>query len=276
MSEVSKAITTQPLSDSLALLPEKLRLVKTGVVIFPAIAVFLAHGLAIRTLIRNQRRRRRLLIQNVSRYSRFALKRLRISVETSGIEPTGENFLVVSNHLSYVDLMVIAAVMPSVFVTSIDMGEVFFLGTMAEIGGSVFIERRHRERIEADIQQLASRLEDGFDVVLFPEGTSSSGESVLPFKRSLFAAAIRTGKKIRPLTLSYPKIDGEDFNRDNRDSVCWYGKMSFLPHFLRLLACRSIEAEVRFHPPVEPLAGESKYELARRVHRVVAESFGGI
>ncbi|RYZ79489.1 MAG: 1-acyl-sn-glycerol-3-phosphate acyltransferase, partial [Proteobacteria bacterium] len=142
---------------------------------FPAIAAFLLHGFLIKLFVRDPQKRRERLVRNVSAYSSFALSTMRIHVESTGREAAAEeNALLVCNHMSWLDLLVIAKVRPAVFVTSIDMGEIFFLCTMAEIGGSVFIERRHRERVGYDVEQIANVLRSGQDVILFPEGTSSN------------------------------------------------------------------------------------------------------
>ncbi len=250
-----------------------LRQLWTALIIFPAIAVFLLHGMAIKLLFRDGQERQQRLIRNVSRYSRFALRILRTQVQVEGLPPSDRSQLMVCNHLSYLDLMVIAATVPTAFVTSIDMGEIFFLGTMAEIGGSLFIERRHRERIGFDIQQIANCLNQGFHVVLFPEGTSSCGEAVLPFKRSLLLAASHAGKEIRPVTLRYTEINGEAFSPLNRDRVCWYGRMGFLPHFWSLLNLKSVTARLQFHPAFLPRPEDSKDYLAEHTHRMVAATY---
>lgn len=249
------------------------RQVVSALVMFPAIGVFVFHGMLVKCFVRNKLKRQHRLIQNVSRYSRFALRIIRVRINVRSGPNLMGNYLIVSNHLSYLDMMVIASVFPAAFVTSIDMGEVFFLGTMAELGGSVFIERRHRERIGFDIKQLSGHLQSGFHVVLFPEGTSTCGDEVLPFKRSLLLAAQESGKQILPITLRYTSIDGEPFSIQNRDSVCWYGEMGFLPHFLRLLGLRSVNACLDIHAPILPRAADTKDTLAKWTHRVVSSAY---
>jgi 1-acyl-sn-glycerol-3-phosphate acyltransferase len=243
--------------------------------ILPAIGVFLGHGLMLKLLVRDPVARRRLLVRNVSSYSRWALRRLGVQVNVRNNKTTSENYLIVSNHLSYLDLMVIASVYPAVFVTSIDMGEIFFLGTMAEIGGSLFIERRNRDRVALDLQQIKGQLDHGFHVVLFPEGTSSNGDSVLPFKKSLLMSAVEAGKKILPLTLEYTHIDGEPFSPANRDDVCWYGKMSFLPHLFRMMSKKSVVANLQFHMPIVPRETDTRDTLAKWTYRVIFSAYSG-
>ena len=254
-------------------LPAFARGVVTGVFIFPAIFAFIGQGMLIKFFTRDPILRTRRLINNASNYAAFALRMMRIHIRTIGQVPVDENFLMVSNHMSYLDLLIISSIHPSVFVTSIDMGEIFFLGTMCEIGGSVFIERRHRERVGFDTNQMSNALRDGFNVILFPEGTSTNGSTVLPFKKSLLLSAGAAEKRILPITLKYVEIDGKPFSPVNRDRVCWYGSMGFLPHLIGLLGGQSATATVQFHMPIRPRAGDNKETLAKWTYRTIASSY---
>ena len=241
-------------------------------IMFTAILIFLGHGFLIRIFTGDAVRRRRRLLRNIHRYSKFALWVMRVQVLRREPQPfvVHKNTLMVCNHMSYLDMIVLASISPSVFVTSVDMGQIFFLGTMAEIGGSLFIERRHRLRLDHDVAQIEGVLNQGFDVTLFPEGTSGNGAHVLPFKRSLLTAALNSGTPVRPVTLKYFEIDGQPFGEKNRDVVCWYGKMSFLPHFVRLLAADSIRAKVTLGEPVLSVEGMDKHSLCDQLHRTIS------
>lgn len=254
-----------------------LRTCVTALIVFPAILCFLAHGFLIRLVCRDSNRRLVLLSQNVSRYSRFALKTMRLKIKVTAVNPAARrasNALIVCNHMSYLDMLILASVDPMLFVTSVDMGEVFFLGTMAEIGGSIFIERRNRSRVDHDIRQIVNKLSAGFNVVLFPEGTSSDGTQVLPFKKSLLVAASSAGKQLQPVTLKYREIDEEPFSASNRDYVCWYGKMGFLGHFVRLMSVKSVQVEVFFHERIQTQRDTSRDEITRAVFEPIASMYG--
>lgn len=247
----------------------------TLIVVGTAILTFLVHGFFIKSLVQKPNRRRQLLLRNIHWYSRFALKMMRISVEVSGCRKPSHH-LTVCNHLSYLDMIVLASIRPSVFVTSVDMGQIFFLGTMAEIGGALFIERRHRLRLEHDIGQIQSTLESGFDVTLFPEGTSSDGTAVLPFKRSLLSAALNSGTPVRPVALKYVEIDGRPFDRSNHQVVCWYGKMPFFPHFFGLLSAKSVRARVNLGNPILANAETTKHSLTDDLYDQISNEFQGL
>ncbi|MBY0315958.1 MAG: 1-acyl-sn-glycerol-3-phosphate acyltransferase [Bdellovibrionales bacterium] len=248
--------------------------VATSAVIVPAIGVFLAHGMVIKVMTRDRVVRRKRLVGNVQRYSRFALKVMRVDVNLKATAPLPpQNYLMVSNHMSYLDMMVLACCFPAVFVTSVDMGQVFFLGQMAEIGGSLFIERRHRDRVQHDIQQIEEVLTQGFHVMLFPEGTSTDGLSVLPFKRSLLMAAAHADCPLLPITLKYRKVEGEEFSAKNHDVVCWYGKKDFVTHFIRLLSAKSIEAEVSVQKPMTFKTELEKHVVGDLLHQIISDDY---
>ncbi len=241
-----------------------------------AIALFMIHALMIQILTINLVTRKRRTLRNIQRYSRFALKVMGVKVRWEKLpnsKDLGSNGLVVSNHLSYLDLLVLASKSPSIFVTSVDMGKVFFLGTMAALAGGLFVERRHRERLKFDIHQIEEALRLGFDVTLFPEGTSSNGAGVLPFKRSLLAAAINTKVPIKPITLKYLEIAAEPMSPENRDIVCWYGKMPFASHFYRLLTVDSVTVRVFLHPEVQYQEGVSIHPLADKLHQLISTEY---
>ncbi len=238
------------------------------------IAMFASRALFGKTLLRDEIGRRRYFIEGTSHYSRKGLNRLGIEVRTEGLDQRfrRNNFLLVSNHMSYVDIMVLASVLPSVFVTSIDMGEAFFLGDMAEMGGSLFIERRNRTRVDADIEQMAKALRQGFHVSLYPEGTSTDGEKVLPFKKSLLMAAVAARRDIVPVCLKYTHINGEAFPAQ-RDRICWYGDTTFPTHFKGLMGVRSAVAELRFLETIPVREDSTRDGLASLCYNAVANAY---
>lgn len=214
---------------------------------------------------------------NVANYTRRALKLFNFDVELIGYDPDlmkQKNFLLVSNHMSYIDILVLSSIQPCVFVTSVDMGEQPFLGPMAEMGGSIFVERRHRRQISHDVNVMAETLRAGHNVVIYPEGTSSNGERVLPFKKSLLMSAVEAGVDIMPLTIKYIEVNGEPFSLENRDRLCWYGDMDFLSHFLGLMKVRGARAQLHFHEPLPVTKETTRYELADQCHQLISRTYG--
>lgn len=115
---------------------------------------------------------------------------------------------------------------------------------MSLIAGSLFVERRSKTGLKEKIERISELLEKGFIITLFPEGTSSNGDSVLPFKGALFSAAGKKGIDIQPVCIKYLSIDGRPVSPDNRDLVFYYGDIRFFPHLLRLFLVKRIEVSV--------------------------------
>lgn len=243
-------------------------------------AAYLAQAYSGRTLIRDRWDRLRFLIENVSTWCKRALGLLHIEVEVSGLERLdlkNKNYLFAGNHMSYLDILVFSSRVPSVFVTSVDMGEVFLLGTLAELGGSIFIERRNRSQVDRDLGNLTDTLRNGFNVVIYPEGTSTNGQRILPFKKTLFMSAVESGREIVPVALKYMEIDGEPFSVRNADRVCWYGDMGFADHFLGILKFKKVKARLEFQTPIstkpEGYPQPSRTEIAEAAWSVVQKAY---
>ena len=186
---------------------------------------------------------RKLMAKVCQFYARAVLKLINVNVKVNGTLPK-QNHLFVSNHLSYVDILALASVYPSSFVTSMEMKKAFFLGQICELGGCLYVERRSRENLSNEVKDIKIALEKGLSVTIFPEATSTNGDFVKRFKRPLFQAAIDGQKTVVPLTINYKKVNGHQVNVQNRDIVCWYDDMTFGGHFMTLLSQKSVELEI--------------------------------
>jgi 1-acyl-sn-glycerol-3-phosphate acyltransferase len=238
--------------------------------------LYLAEASAIAWRERDENHRLSTLAANVSRYSRRGLRSLNIDVQVNGLTAeklARKNYLMVSNHMSYLDILIMAAVRPSLFVTSVDMGEKFFIGKMIEMAGCIQVERRNRERVELDKSSIVRALKAGHNVVLYPEGTSTDGSQILPFKKSLLPAAAEAGVDILPVVLKYRDVNGEEFGPANRDKLCWYGSMSFLPHLLGVTSLKSVTAEIRFLDPVKVMQDSTRDELAAKSFSAISTAY---
>jgi 1-acyl-sn-glycerol-3-phosphate acyltransferase len=181
--------------------------------------------------------------------------------------------LVVCNHLSWIDPLLLAAWRPAVFVTSVETGEDSLLGRICAAAGCVFMERRRRSGLVDECGRLAALLRH-HAVVVFPEATSSAGDSLLPFRPAAFAAAIAARAAVQPLALRYVALDGRAVGPGNRDRVCWHGDMTFLPHLCRLLAIGRVEAEVTAAEAVQADGHPCRKALAQDLHRTIATALG--
>jgi len=175
----------------------------------------------------------------LSRSSRRHLKIFGYSASVSGDIPT--HGLLISNHLSYLDILAISSVTPAVFVSKAEVRRWPLFGWFAAIAGTVFVNRERRTQVGAVNREIEAALAAGALVVVFPEGTSTDGETILPFRTSLLEPAARGDHEISVGWLHY-EVPGGDARRD----VCYWGDHSFLPHVLNMLGQKSIHATLRF------------------------------
>jgi 1-acyl-sn-glycerol-3-phosphate acyltransferase len=180
--------------------------------------------------------------------------------------------LVVANHLGWIDPIALAAVAPVTFVTSTDVQRMGWVGRVAAGGGCVFVERRNRRQAADDMQRLQQLLMAGLPVVVYPEGTSSDGTGILPFKSTLLEAAIAAGCPIQPLCLQPETVDGRPIRRHHqRDRICYYGDMGFLPHMLRTLAGQRLGLTFHVLPPLAP--GDDRKQLSDTLHQQLSAAY---
>ncbi len=145
------------------------------------------------------------------------------------------------------------------------------LGWSAAIQGTLFIDRRPR-RTKHHSDQITKHLQAGRDLILFPEGTSSDGIRVLPFKSALFAAVevAAAPVSIQPVTIAYTRLDGLPLGRYLRPLFTWYGDMEFMRHFRQAMSLGVVTVAVEFHEPVTLAAFGSRKALSDHCQRVVA------
>ena len=169
--------------------------------------------------------------------------------DESNLEQGG--YVIIANHVSYVDGMVLGSLFPIVFVSKKEVKSWPIVGQWNQLVGSIFIDRQHRAKVSALVNEMKDKLSQEANILLFPEGTSTNGESMLPFQTVPLAAPLRSHSIIVPVTLAYRAIDDRPVTRSNRDLVFWYGDMDFVPHFWRLLSLRGIEVLVTIQPKID-------------------------
>ena len=229
------------------------------------VALFLLITSIASPLISDPFRRHRFYARIMSICSRIGIAMLGFRVRVNGLEGAFPgSSLVVSNHLSYTDIFLISSIYPSLFITSVEVRETFFLGAMSTLGGSIFVERRNRTSLMGDIEKVAETIRSGQRVVLFPEGTSSNGEEILPFKASLFAVAENSDVAVQPICISYKSINWRRIDPANRDRLYYYGDIEFFPHFLALPFMGSVDVEISFLEPIIPKCGGMETGMERK------------
>ncbi len=201
--------------------------------------------------------------------------------------------LVVSNHLSYLDILVyIATGLPLTFITSVEIKHTPVLGWITQTGGALFIERRaskrSRHQLAGEIAEIRSSLQAGRSIMLFPEATTGNGGQILPFKSAFLEALVspeeperhHEGKvrkdmprRIQCFVIQYHKIGRQKISLANRDSLFWYGGMTFFPHFFKLLSLPSITVKVRSLSAVETTPFHDRKALSDFLQKKISAAF---
>jgi 1-acyl-sn-glycerol-3-phosphate acyltransferase len=239
------------------------------------VSLFLAGTLAatVWSVPESRKRRYRARFQRV--WARILCGVLGIHVDVVGDVPPGWNGLAVANHLGYVDILVLGGLLPVTFISKADVARWPGIGLLASLAGTVYVDREDRAAAGAFTEELKARIAAGDTLLLFPEGTSTRGESILPFKTTPFAAVAGTsGTTVLPLHVDVVEIDGVPATGLLRDAVCWHGDAELVPHLYRLSGLRNIRYRVVVGPPI-PCEGNDRKILAR-ISREKVEALGKI
>jgi len=189
-----------------------------------------------------------------------ALRSIGVEVQITGQLPA--RGLIVSNHLSYLDILVFSAALPCVFVSKADVAEWPVFGRYATWAGSVYVKRHDRADAARANASVGEALQNGVPVVLFPEGTTTDGLQVLRFHSTMLQPAIDVAAPITPTAIAYELSDG-----DPSREAAWWGDMSFLRHALNLLGKKSIRARIIFSAPTR--AKGDRKALSAALHEQV-------
>lgn len=194
------------------------------------------------------------IISRLSRSFTFLVRTiLNIKVTVVGEERCMESggCVIICNHVSYVDGIVLGSMFPIVFVSKREVKHWPIIGPWKTLCGTIFINRQRKDLVASLVREMRQKLNQETNVLLFPEGTSTNGERILPFQTAPLAAPLRNRSIIVPVTLAYKRIDDEPVTAANRDLLYWYGDMEFVPHFWKLLSLRSIKLIVTIQPKIE-------------------------
>lgn len=192
---------------------------------------------------------------------------MRVRAEVQG-RPPAAPFILVSNHLSYLDIVLFGSQVPAVFVSRADVRDWPIIGTMCRAVGTVFIDRGSKRAIPQVMERIREVLDQGQGVVIFPEGTTTGGAEVGPFKPSLLETAASAELPVSYAALSYRTPEGA---APAQESVCWWGDMTFGRHLIGMLGLPEIRATLRFGE--ERILERDRKVLAERLHFAVEAQF---
>jgi len=178
---------------------------------------------------------------------RFAARAIRgLGVEINVVGSFPARGAVISNHLSYMDIVVFAALRPCVFVSKAEIQTWPVLGWMTTMAGTVYVARGHGGSAVKARSGMRAAADAGLPVVFFPEGTTTNGSELLKFHSGLLAQAMEEGEPVTAAYLRYSLGPGNETGVTVTDDVCYWGDAKMLPHIFRLLGLRGLRAEVRF------------------------------
>lgn len=204
-----------------------------------------------------------------------ALLGIQVRVEGEVDNLASQGAYVAANHVSYIDGFVLSSLFPVVFVSKKEVRGWPIVGQWMALCGTIFIDRQRKDKIPLLVEEIAAKLREGENVLIFPEGTSTNGEEMLPFQSAPFAAPLRTHSPIVPITLSYKTIDHQPVTSANRDRVYWYGDMEFFGHFWNLLALKCLEVSVQIHPAIDTTLYKNDSHSRKHLTQVCHDRISG-
>lgn len=194
--------------------------------------------------------------------------RLRLVGQCARQRPT----LFVANHCSWLDIATLGAVLPGCFVAKAEVGGWPGIGLIAKLGRSIFVSRS-RETVAREQKLLEQRLQRGDNIILFPEGTTSDGNRVLPFASAFFTLAFGPARPwVQPVTIVYDELESQPVRRCDRPMIAWYGDMDLAPHLSRLARRRGLRATILFGEPMPPGSFPNRKAMAAALERLISEN----
>ena len=183
-------------------------------------------------------------------------------------DPPSPPFFLACNHLSYVDIAALRATVNGVFVAKVEVREWFLAGRIVRDMGVIFIDRKNRRDIPRAGAEIIQKLNEGEGVIIFPEGTSTKGEDILPFNSSFFEFAARIDLPVSYASITYRTPEGEP---PASATVCWWDNTTFMEHLFRLFTVKRFTAILDFGE--ESVVNPDRKRLAAELRQKVKDRF---
>ncbi len=209
-------------------------------------------------------------------WHRRALSAIGVDVSVTGQAAVPGPVLYVVNHVSWLDILVLGGYLKRAsFVAKSEIAGWGFVGQLCALHRTEFVNRARRSDSSNQADRLAERIANGDSLILFPEGTSTDGNRVAPFKSALFSLAERAEAgldrplAIQPVSLSYTHVNGAPMTRRDRPLVAWIGDMELVSHLKAFFQISSLRAHIHLHPPVTLDAVGGRKAAARAAQEAV-------
>lgn len=211
---------------------------------------------------------------------RIAARILRLRIHSFGKPETSRPLLIASNHISWTDVIVLGSVFKGSFIAKGEVGGWPVIGSLARLQGTILVDRTNKRQAGHQVSALSAQLKAGRAMLLFAEGTTSDGTSLLPFKTTLFGAARSAITEaaapevlIQPVAIAYTRMGGLPMGRRLRGLVAWTGDEDLLPHLMQLLSLPFITVELHWGEPIVFKAATDRKQASREVEARVRAMF---
>lgn len=199
-------------------------------------------------------------------WARGMAKIFNLRIKIYGNIPEASGGLFVSNHLGYLDILAHGTILPMRFTSTVVINKWPVIGWVTGLSRPILVDRNSAQSSRKASRDFVKTMKRGMYLIVYPEGTSTDGKGgILPFKSTSFDAAVMGDMPILPILTRYREVPG-------RETVCWYGDMTLMPHLLRILGYPRIDAELHFLDPIMP-EGRSRKDLARDVREVMLKEY---
>lgn len=162
---------------------------------------------------------------------------------------------VLANHVGYLDGVVLGSLLPGSFMAKSEIKDMAYINKVVEACETIFVDSRYKNEIVHLNREMAKRMNDNVNILIFPEGHCTDGTKVLPFYTAYFDAPIKAKTKIVPINIEYELLDGEPIK--DPDEISFYETMSFFPHLLNILKYKRIDVRVHIHEKIDASAYKS-------------------
>lgn len=212
-------------------------------------------------------------------YHRALCKLIGVRIHQIGHRSKDAPTLYLSNHVSWLDICVISALTPVVFVSKSEVAKWPVFGWLARLQRTIFIDRQARQQTAVATGAIGDRLRGGENVVLFAEGTSSDGTRILPFRSALIGGLHRAlagpshpkAINVQPVSLAYVAFNGLPVGRAFRDRIAWYGSTELIPHLIGLVSAGAVDVTVSWGDPGPTDINFDRKQVARDAERSVRQ-----
>ncbi len=205
-------------------------------------------------------------LRQIQTWSRRMLMILNLEIEPDGLARVDGPALIVANHLSWLDILVIQSLMPAVFVAKEEVRHWPLIGSMAKTCGAIFVKRTSPQSVRAMVDSTVAIYQQGRSVVGFPEGTSTDGSDLGTFHANIFEGAVQCAALVHPVTLRYVHTQ----TGQPADAALFIGDMSLWKSLRRVMATPSITALAHIGADLSS-QGHTRKSLAKQAHRSIRD-----